>query len=328
MADRQRVAVLGLGLIGGSIALRLAAAGLDVEGYDPDPTTRSLAAEARLEVHDELGEWLAGADVVVLAVPLDVMEPSLGTIAAYARPDALVWDVGSVKEPVHELAAGAGLADRFVGCHPMAGSELSGFGATGADLLVGVTWAVTAVEATPAAAVRDVIGFLSTHFDAHVAVLRPTVHDRVVASVSHLPHVLANELLTDLGASDHPWTAAAMAAGSFRDGTRVGGHNSARTANMVADNRRAVAASLAAAIERLTELQSLLDAADKPDLEAWFAASENVRDTYLVDAPQTSTLPVDATNEVLVEHGEDGWLVVGTDADGYRLQRGALNRVF
>lgn len=327
MADRQRVAVLGLGLIGGSIVLRLAAAGLDVEGYDPDPATRGLAAGAGLEVHDALGEWLAGADVVVLAVPLDVMEPSLRAVAAYAGPDALVWDVGSVKERVHELAEGAGLGDRFVGCHPMAGSELSGFEAAGGDLLVGVTWAVTATGSTPSAAVRDVIAFLSAYFGARVAVLSPAVHDRVVSSVSHLPHVLANELLADLGSSAHPWTSAAMAAGSFRDGTRVGGHNSARTANMIADNHRAVAASLAGTIERLVELQGLLDSADKPGLTAWFAASDSVRETYLVDAPRTTTLPIEAGNAVLVEHGEDGWLVVAVE-EGYRLERGGLNRVF
>lgn len=323
-----RVAVVGLGLIGGSLALRLVRRGLEVEGYDPDPDSRDLAVTRGIVVHDELGEWLAQADLVVLAVPLDVMGESLGAVARLSSGDSLVFDVGSVKAAVHVMAADAGLADRFVGCHPMAGTEKSGFVVATEDLLVAATWAVTLTEQTPASAISTVIRFLATHFDAHIAVLGPASHDRIVSAVSHLPHVLANELLATLGATSNPWAAAAMAAGSFRDGTRVGGRNSVRTANMLAQNHEALVHTLDGTIERLTELRQALGESGPEDLLDRLTVAETVRAAYLRDETTTSTLPADATAEVLVAHGEDGWLIVGVDGESYQLSRGALNAAF
>ncbi len=236
----ERVAVVGAGLIGGSIARRLSERGLDVVAVDPDAGTRADAAAAGLEVGEQVP---ADRDLVILANPLDVMPAVLARVAT-AAPDAVVIDVGSAKVVVREAAADAGLEHRYVGCHPMAGTEWSGFAHSDPELLVGATWAVTpARSADVDPLVVGVVGFLVEHFAATVALLDAVEHDRAVALVSHAPHVLAHALLgvAEAAADDLP-AAVHLAAGSFRDGTRVAGRNPLRTHNMLVENTAALGA--------------------------------------------------------------------------------------
>ena len=235
----ERVAVVGAGLIGGSIARRLGERGLDVVAVDPDAGTRADAAAAGLEVGEQVP---ADRDLVILANPLDVMPAVLAQVAS-AAPDAVVIDVGSAKVVVRDAAAAAGLEHRYVGCHPMAGTEWSGFAHSDPELLVGATWAVTSSRlADVDPLVVGVVGFLVEHFAATVTLLDAGEHDRAVALVSHAPHVLAHALLgvaeaaTDLPAAVH------LAAGSFRDGTRVAGRSPLRTYNMLVENTAALGA--------------------------------------------------------------------------------------
>ncbi|WP_167736479.1 prephenate dehydrogenase/arogenate dehydrogenase family protein [Nocardioides sp. 1609] len=235
MTGFERVAVVGAGLIGGSVARRLHARGVDVVVVDPDPGTRAAASAAGLAVADVLP---ADRDLVVLATPLDALAVVLAD-AAVAAPDAVVVDVGSVKVAAARAAAAAGLAGRYVGAHPMAGTEQSGFEHSYPDLLVGVRWAVARGDGP----VADVVRFVVEVFGATAVVLDAAEHDRAVGLVSHAPHVLANALLELAERADEP-TAAHLAAGSFRDGTRVAGRNAERTRNMLADNADALAGVL------------------------------------------------------------------------------------
>ncbi|GAA5147083.1 prephenate dehydrogenase [Nocardioides marinquilinus] len=211
-----RVAVVGAGLIGGSVVRRLRALGRDVVLVDPAVPGAAPAVPS-------------SAGLVVVAVPLDAMAGVLREVAS-AAPDAVVVDVGSVKGPVAASAATAGLAGRYVGAHPMAGTEHSGFEHSDPDLLVGATWAVTRGDGP----VADVVAWLLEVFDATVALLDPDQHDRAVALASHLPHVLANALLELVHDAPDGDAAALLAAGSFRDATRVGGGNAARSRNLLA----------------------------------------------------------------------------------------------
>lgn len=222
-----RPAVVGAGLIGGSVALRLHARGHDVVVCDPDPATLAAAADAGLRTAEVVP---ADRDLVVLAAPLDVIVRALPAVAADA-PEAVLVDVGSVKGTVRDAAAAHGLEARWVGAHPMAGTERSGFAHATADLLAGVSWAVT----RGAGPVADVVRWVVDAFAATAVVLDPDAHDRSVALVSHAPHVLANALLEVVETAADP-AAAHLAAGSFRDGTRVAGRDAARTRNMLADN--------------------------------------------------------------------------------------------
>lgn len=226
-----RTAVVGAGLIGGSLALRLRDLGADVVVVDPDPATREAASAAGLAVAEDVP---TDCDLVVLAAPLDVIVATLPVVAA-AAPDAVLVDVGSVKGTVRDACRAHGLEGRWVGAHPMAGTELSGFAHADAGLLVDASWAVTRGPGP----VADVVAWVVDTFAATVVVLDADAHDRSVALVSHAPHVLANALLEVVTAAGDP-AAAHLAAGSFRDGTRVAGRDPLRTRNMLADNAAAL----------------------------------------------------------------------------------------
>lgn len=227
----SRVAVVGAGLIGGSLALRLRDLGTDVVVVDPDPATREAARESGLPAVETVP---ADRDLVVLAGPLDVIVAGLPAVAA-AAPDAVLVDVGSVKGTVRDACRAHGLEARWVGAHPMAGTEHSGFAHADAALLVGASWAVTRGPGP----VADVVRWVVDAFGATTVVLDVDAHDRSVALVSHAPHVLANTLLEVVTAATDP-AAAHLAAGSFRDGTRVAGRDATRTRNMLADNAAAL----------------------------------------------------------------------------------------
>jgi prephenate dehydrogenase len=249
------VCVVGAGLIGGSLARRLHDLGRRVTVVDPDPATRAAAAAAGLAVAERVP---AETDLVVVAVPLDLVPTTLREVAA-AAPDAVVVDVGSVKAAPAQAAAAAGLGDRYVGCHPMAGTEHSGFDHSDADLLVGATWAVT--HGAGPAATAEVVTWVLDCFDATVVVLDPAAHDRAVARISHAPHAVAHALLVAGEDAPDPVVAGLLAAGSFRDGTRVAGRNPARTANMLLEN----AAALRPVLDDLVaELVALRDGLGDP----------------------------------------------------------------
>ncbi|WP_232679772.1 prephenate dehydrogenase/arogenate dehydrogenase family protein [Nocardioides sp. R-C-SC26] len=277
VAGFGRTAVVGGGLIGGSIARRLLELGRDVVVVDPDVGPPAAAQQVGLAT----AAAVADVDLVVLACPLDVMPAAMADVAAGA-PHAVVIDVGSVKGAVLAAAQAAGLGGRFVGCHPMSGTEHSGFEASDAALLVGATWAVmhpdeTAISTSsmtdespggedrapasvtrpgdPNALVAAVVRWLIGTFDATVVVVDAERHDRAVARVSHLPHAVANALLAvsarDDGDDADAAVAALLAAGSFRDGTRVAGRNAERTLNMLIENGAALAPALDAVIAEL-----------------------------------------------------------------------------
>jgi prephenate dehydrogenase len=228
-----RVTVLGLGMLGGSVALRLAP-DHEVTGWDTDPGTRDAAAAAGLRVAEDF----ADADVVVVATPLDAMPTVLSGLSTGDTAGPVVTDVGSVKAPVLAAARAAGLAGRYVGGHPMAGVERSGFAAADPELLAGAVWVLTLEEDT------DLAGWLAVAELATSAGCRvlPTTaagHDEAQARISGLPHLLATALAV-AGQAGGP-LAAALAAGSFRDGTRVAGTRPELIAALCDGNRAALA---------------------------------------------------------------------------------------
>jgi len=203
------VSVVGLGQLGGSLAAALAAAGRPVSGWDVDPAAREVAEGHGVRVSPEL------TGVVVLAVPLPVM----GTALAGLRidPGATLTDVGSLKVPVlTELGAAHG--DRFVGGHPMCGTERSGPEAVDPALFTGARWALCLEPDTDlrrwlrVAEVALAVG-------AEVVPVTAAEHDDAVAAISAVPHLLAAGLAAAAGQAGP--LALSLAAGSFRDGTRV-----------------------------------------------------------------------------------------------------------
>jgi prephenate dehydrogenase len=227
------VAVVGLGQLGGSLAAALAAGGRPVAGWDVDPAARKAAAARGVQITREL------SGVVVLAVPLPALATALDELTI--DPDATVTDVSSVKVPVLEVL-GEAFGARFVGGHPMAGTERSGHEATDPGLFTGARWAVCLDPGTDlhrwlrVAEVALAVG-------AEVVPVTSVEHDDAVAAVSHVSHLLAAALAAAAGQAGP--LALNLAAGSFRDGTRVAGSDPAFVTAMVEGNAGPTAAALA-----------------------------------------------------------------------------------
>jgi prephenate dehydrogenase len=266
-AQAMSVGIVGLGLIGGSLARALQAAGVPVVATDPSSAEEARAAG--LPVADDIaGLALQRPDVVVLAAPLRAMRAVAAelTEALVGEPgwDPTVTDVGSVKAPVREAVTDAGLGDRYVGAHPMSGTERSGFESSSAELMQGIPWAVTCRAGDAAAGVagtdqwrlEQVLRLVTGLLGGTAAVLTDGLHDEAAALVSHVPHVLANQLLGVVASAPVRDLALGLAAGSFRDGTRVGLTDPRRTEAMVTENGAWVAPVLrlvARDLERLAD---------------------------------------------------------------------------
>ncbi|WP_245852164.1 prephenate dehydrogenase [Isoptericola jiangsuensis] len=261
MTGPGRVAVVGLGLIGGSLARLLHRRGVDVVATDVVPASREAARRAGLVVADDVTGCVTAADLVVLAVPLRVMGVVAEQVAGAAPAHATVTDVGSVKGPVRDAVRAAGLGDRFVGAHPMSGTERSGFDASSDDLLDGVAWAMTVDD--PTTTDRDrllaVLALVTGVLRGRVTVVTDDVHDEAAALVSHVPHVLATQLLNTVAGAPVRHVALRLAAGSFRDGTRVAFSDPARTEAMVAQNAGWVAPALRKVVRDLELLVEALE---------------------------------------------------------------------
>lgn len=235
------VAIVGLGLVGGSLARALTRASYHVIGVDrPSVRRRALAAGAVAETAATAAVAATLAEVVVLAAPPDA---NLGLLRRVARPGVIVTDVGSVKGPIVREARRLGFAF-FVGGHPMAGAERSGFGASSADLFRGRPWILTPSGA-PRAAVARIRGLIRA-VGARPVSLDAAQHDRAVAFLSHLPQLMAWALLAvarrDVVARRH----LALAGPGFRDMTRLARSPRRLWRQILQQNHREVARALAA----------------------------------------------------------------------------------
>ncbi|MFT4125560.1 MAG: prephenate dehydrogenase [Gordonia sp. (in: high G+C Gram-positive bacteria)] len=245
------ICILGLGLIGGSMLRALTAAGRSCFGHNRSPATVAAATESGHDASDDLTATLrraAAVDaVIVIATPVTALEPIIAAIADHA-PRCLLTDVVSVKRPVAELLHRVFPAARYVGGHPMAGTSESGWTATDPALFEGAMWMVATEDGTDP---DDwlVVADLARTLGAAVVPAAADAHDRAVAAISHLPHLTAAATAT-VGAGESA-LALRLAAGSFRDGTRVAGTAPALQRAMIEANATAVLGVLGETIDRL-----------------------------------------------------------------------------
>jgi prephenate dehydrogenase len=255
------VAVVGVGLIGGSVGLAARSRlGATVRGFDPR-ADEAVARGAIHSAHRDLGDALDGADAAFVAVPVDVLAETVATVLAEAPRTCVVTDVGSTKRTVIDAAGDP----RFVGGHPLAGSEAAGVEHAREDLFDGATWYLTPT-ATTQGTLLERLHRLLTGLGARPAVIDAELHDRVMAAVSHLPHVVANVLVAHAGAARGGARPPATGP-SFRDATRVAGANPDLWGAIYAANRDALADALDGAIEELDRVRGQLRAG--ADLTGW-----------------------------------------------------------
>jgi prephenate dehydrogenase len=272
----MHIAVLGVGLIGGSVALaarqRLPAS---VAGYDLSPAAldRALARGVLDRAADSVPNAVAGADAVLVAVPVGGLSELVSQALAEAPPDCVVTDVGSTKRPM----VAAHDDPRFVGGHPLAGAENAGVEHARADLFDGAVWYLTPTSST-SGVLYERLHRLLHGLGAQPTAIDAQTHDRIMATVSHLPHVLANVLVSQAAGTLAAGGERLPATGpSFRDATRVAGAPSAIWTDIYVSNRDALTAELDATMQRLASIRAALAAGDVAAIERWNEAAAQDR---------------------------------------------------
>jgi prephenate dehydrogenase len=264
----MRANVIGLGLVGGSVAAGLRQRGWRVYGDD--------ARAASIDKAIELGVVDAGgldpdADITVVAVP--VLSIADQVKRALAETRGVVTDVGSVKAPV----CAACDDPRFVGGHPMAGSELDGIDGADPEMFDGAVWVLTPVAHTDDQSLAAVTHMVKT-LGGEVLALSPERHDQVVAVVSHVPHLTAATLMTlaaDRG--EEHGALLRLAAGGFRDMTRIASGHPGIWLDICTENRPAIVTALDGLIERLGEIRSVVDGDDREALQRTLMRARDAR---------------------------------------------------
>ena len=277
----RELAIVGVGLLGGSVAKgarlgglarRIVGVGRNADRLRPavDDGTLDLAVT-------DLDAGVREAEVIVLAAPVLAIEGLLERVWRAAPAGALVTDVGSTKRHIvrsaERLAAARPLA--FVGSHPMAGSEQAGYRVARADLFRGATVVVTPTEATELAALKKTTEFWEA-LGARVTALDPETHDRTVAAISHLPHLIACALVDGAGRVEPG--ALELAARGFRDTTRIAAGDPDMWTEIFLANRDALSASVAAFRLALADLERVITAGGADALRAELARIKAARE--------------------------------------------------
>jgi prephenate dehydrogenase len=280
----ERVAILGLGLMGASLgmALRAAEVARVVTGYDagPDIAERARERGAIDLACVDIPQAVAEADLIILAAPIRAAPDLFSAIAPCLTPVALVTDLCSVKAPIVSCAERI-LPDpsHFIGSHPMTGSEHSGVEAARADLYVGCTWPLTPTERTAPEAIAR-LSWMIGRLGATPLLLDPAEHDAAVALISHLPRIAASGLVLTAAQSSSWPVARGLAAGGFRDTTRVTSGDPAMMYDICGANATALLSALDAYIETLRSLRARI-ASEDLTLEDTFTSAKQTRDDWL-----------------------------------------------
>jgi prephenate dehydrogenase len=289
----MRVAVLGVGLIGGSIGLaarrRL---GAEVAGFDPaaDNLERALEVGALSSAADTLEVAVEGADAVFCAAPVAVLPELVAAALAASGDDALVTDVGSTKRGLLAAIDGHPGASRFIGGHPLAGAETAGVEGSREGLFEGARWYLTP-SPTSQGVLFDRLHGLIAGIGARPQAIDAEVHDREMATISHLPHVVANALVDVASHSLERGSERAPEVGrSFRDATRVAGANPAVWGDIFSSNAPAVAEEIDSVVDELRSAAELIRGGDSTELAAWQEGVRNRRRRLLEAEAGTAPL--------------------------------------
>jgi len=268
-----RLAVVGTGLVGTSVALAAGRTGTRTRGFDSDPgVLERAAARGALEPSASLAEALSDAELVVVAVPVGAA-PAVVREALAAAPDAVVTDVASTKRPLAEISE-----QRFVPGHPVAGGASGGPARATADLFDAATWFLAPTEASSTESITLVERFV-TSLGARAVHTEAAAHDRLLALTSHLPHALANLLMLRVAeAAKKDDAPLAFAGASLREMTRLAGANAPVWSDIFLGNADEIAAAVAGLRTSLGELEASLAAGDRESIERSIAAAATARE--------------------------------------------------
>jgi prephenate dehydrogenase len=280
-----RVAVIGVGLIGGSFALALKRARLCGHVVGIGRGAANLKTALERGILDSIGNDVAAAadaDLILIATPVAQYPEILRSIGKTLKPGAIVTDAGSTKRDVvaaARKALGAKVA-QFVPGHPIAGAEQSGAAAASADLFKGKRVVLTPLHENTKSTLTMLSGLWQT-FGAKVSSMSPDEHDEVFAAVSHLPHLLAYALVHEIAGRPNSAQLFGYAAGGFRDFTRIASSHPEMWRDICIANRDRLASEVSRFSVRLDDLKRLLESADAAALETLFAEARAARGRWL-----------------------------------------------
>ena len=285
MRRLKTVAVIGVGLIGGSLASALRRAGItsSVVGFDRDPAAleRATALGVIDDAADSASAAARGADLVVVAVPVRAIGPVLHDVSLALETNAVVTDVGSTKTEVVATAR-AELRERFprfVPGHPIAGRETSGVESATPELFRGARVVLTPAPETAPEAVEIVRGCWEAA-GGKVATVSPEAHDRIFAAVSHLPHMLSFALVSEIAARDDAAELLGFAAGGFRDFTRIAASSPEMWRDIALQNREALLAEIDRYGAQLAVFRELIEKGEGPGLQRLMSEARNARHAW------------------------------------------------
>ena len=281
----QKVTLVGLGLLGGSLGLSIKRGRLAAKVCGLVRRPASIAECQRLGVVDECVSDLApavnNADLIILCTPLSQMFPLARQMLPYLKPGVIVTDVGSVKAPlVRDLEPLlAAHQAHFVGSHPMAGGEKTGVNAAREDLFKDAVVAITPTSRTDCQAVKK-IEMLWSSLGSRVLRLSPEAHDDLVSRSSHLVHVVAAGLASYVLSPIHPKEQAALCANGFKDTTRIASGSPEMWRDIAMNNQGNLARVLGVFIEDLQEFRLALDNGDQAAILEFFEKARQRREKW------------------------------------------------
>ena len=295
------VGFIGLGLIGGSIARKL---------KQNNPNTRILATARHADTIDTAFSMqlidndrpvpisdFSECDTIFLCAPVKENISYLKELKQIIRPDCMITDVGSTKGDIHKAVCALSLEANFIGGHPMTGSEKTGIRNADPSILVNAYYIITPTAISREEDVEDYRSFVSS-LGAIPLILAPTTHDHATASISHLPHIIAYALVSLIrDADDGNETMKTIAAGGFKDITRIASSSPEMWQNICGSNREQILAMIDAFSGELSKIRELIDAKDAGALTAYFQTAKDYRDSLLVP----SVRPRSAIHEIFID---------------------------
>jgi prephenate dehydrogenase len=281
--NHLEVGIVGLGLIGGSLAKAIKAANrharVVAHDRDGDSLARAVADRVVDEAAWEPGEAFSRCAIVVLCTPVRVMPEIIRALMPHLREDCVLMDAGSTKRDVMDMAAQLGLTGRFVGGHPMAGSEKTGYGASRANLFENAWFVLTPFAQTPPALLETATRLVSL-VGAMPLRMEADAHDRTTAFISHLPHVVATVLVNTVAEAEDPsGNLQRLAAGGFKDLTRIASASPALWTGISLSNREMLLEALRAVSAGLSGFRDALETGDDTRVQAVFAQGRDWRDS-------------------------------------------------
>ena len=279
----KKIAMIGLGLIGGSLAKALKRTNPDlyIKAFDKDRESLLRAVDDKVidRACKDMKEATAGVQLIFICTPIDSIATLFNKLRDLLEPRTIVTDVGSTKNAVMESARELLSNDIFfIGGHPMAGTQYSGYGYSEAHLFENAFYVLTPMKDTPIEAVQVMVEIISS-IGAFPLIMDSDVHDEVVGAVSHLPHVVASALVNAVAGIDDPSRfKERLAAGGFRDITRIASSNPNMWATISLMNRQKLLKLTKAMIEQLQSFYTVLKAQEMENINAFYQKGKDYRD--------------------------------------------------